>query len=60
MRTKYSKRRYNPGLWFCGHYHLPFSADLDACAFRALDCAVDEWDQAQQAGLALLELARPG
>ena len=46
-------RRYQPRLWFCGHYHLPFSAELDGCAFRALDCAVDEWDRPQQAGLAL-------
>jgi hypothetical protein len=52
--------RYKPRWWFCGHYHLPFGANPDACAFRALDCAVDEWDRAQQAGLALLRIARPG
>jgi len=48
-------RRYQPGLWFCGHYHLPFSGGLDRCIFRALDCAVDEWDKPQQAGLMLFK-----
>ena len=51
--------RYKPKLWFCGHYHLPFSAELNGCTFRALDCAVDEWDTAQQTGLALFKVMRP-
>lgn len=49
--------RYKPRLWFCGHYHLPFSAKLGECDFRCLDSAVDEWDKPQQAGLALLKLS---
>ena len=49
-------RRYKPRLWFCGHYHQRLSAELSGCAFHALDCAVDEWDKAQQAGLMLFKV----
>lgn len=28
--------RYKPELWFCAHYHVPFSQRLGSCAFQAL------------------------